>query len=200
MRFFHRTYELTPRTVVLFPGSFHPPTVAHLEVAKRALIYGDEIVFVMPQNFPHKSYDGVGPTERLLLVAAALDGEDRFSVAQSEGGLFVEMAREYMEMVPHRPRVMVLCGRDAAERVVGWDYGSPGALASQLDEYELLVAARSGAYDPPFGFRTRIHTLPMVADMGHISASEVRRRIRAQEPWQHLVPEPIVDQVGILYG
>ena len=71
---------------------------------------------------------------------------------------------------------MVLCGRDAAERVVGC------------------------TFDPPCGFRTRIHTLPMVADMGHISASEVRRRIRAQEPWQHLVPEPIVDQVGMLYG
>ncbi len=200
MRFFHRTAELSPRTVVLFPGSFHPPTVAHLEMAKRALIYGDEIVFVMPQDFPHKTYDGVGPMERMLLVAAALDGEDRFSVAQSEGGLFIDMAREYRVLDPYSTRLMVLCGRDAAERVVGWDYGTPAALASQLDEYEMLVAARAGDFYPPFGLRTRIHPLPLVADMGHISATEVRRRILAQEPWKHLVPQAIVDQVHALYS
>ena len=200
VRFFHRTSELVPRTVVLFPGSFNPPTVAHIELARRALIYGDEVVFVLPETFPHKSYDGVGPAERLLLVAAALDGEDRFSVAQSDGGLFIEMVREFYELTPNRPRVMVLCGRDAAERVVNWNYGKIGALAEQLDEYELLVAARGGSFDPPFGLRSRIHQLPLVADMGHISASELRKRIRNGEEWRHLAPEAIVDQVRVLYG
>lgn len=200
VRFFHRTNELLPRTVVLFPGSFHPPTVAHVELARRALLFADEIVFVLPEVFPHKTYDGVSAWERMVLLSGAIDGEDRFSVAQSDGGLFIEMAREFRELVDHGPRVMLLCGRDAAERIVGWDYGVGAGLAEQLQEYELLVAARSGDFETPMGYRTRIHALPLVSDMGHISASEVRRRIESGEEWKPLVPEAIREQVRLLYS
>lgn len=135
-----------------------------------------------------------------MMVAAAIDGEDRFSVAQSNGGLFIEMAREFKELAEHGPRVMILCGRDAAERTIGWDYGDGPPIARQLHEFELLVAARGGDFDPPFGVRSRIHALPLASDMGHISATEVRRRIEAGQEWRHLVPEAIRDQVRIFYS
>ena len=73
-------------------------------------------------------------------------------------------------------------------------------MAEQWHEYELLVAARSGEFDPPLGYRSRIHTLPLAADMGHISATEVRRRIEKGEDWKHLVPEAIRNQVQLWYS
>jgi hypothetical protein len=45
-------------------------------------------------------------------------------------------------------QLLFICGRDAAERIVAWDYGEPDAFRRMLDQFELLVAART-ASEPP---------------------------------------------------
>ena len=69
-----------------------------------------------------------------------------------------------------------LCGRDAAERVVSWDYGRPGAFREMLDDFELLVAARKGAFRAPAELREGIHTLAVPPEYEEISATDVRVR------------------------
>ena len=111
-----------------------------------------------------------------------------------------EIARECREAYGPNPELYFLCGRDAAERAVNWDYGRPGAFAEQLREYQLLIAPRRGIYAPPEELRGRIHTLEMEDDYDELSASEVRRRISSGEAWERLVPEAIVGMVRELYG
>ena len=48
-----------PGPVAILPGSFHPPTVAHLALAEAALARAAAIVFTLPRAFPPKSYDTV---------------------------------------------------------------------------------------------------------------------------------------------
>jgi nicotinic acid mononucleotide adenylyltransferase len=69
-----------------------------------------------------------------------------------------------------------------------------------LDQFELLVATRDGAYDPPPEIAHRIQLLPLEQDYSKVSATEVRRRIRQGLAWEHLVPEVIAAQVREVYS
>jgi nicotinate (nicotinamide) nucleotide adenylyltransferase len=189
----------TPSRLGVLPGSFHPPTRAHLALARAALGLVDEVVFVLPRAFPHKRYEGVGLAERLRLVETATAGEPRFSVAVSDGGLFLEIARECRAAYGPAVELWFVCGRDAAERILNWDYGRPGVVQEMLEEFGLLVADRHGRYTPPPELAGRIRHLPLPDDHSDVSATEVRNRIRAGRPWEHLVPEPIVELVRRFY-
>lgn len=182
-------------------GSFHPITRAHLALAEAALTQAelDEVVLVMPRQFPHKAYEGVGLADRIALVRDAVTGRPGFSVAISEGGLFVEIARDARDDYGYDAELWFLCGRDAAERIVNWDYGAEGRFAEQLTEFGLLVAERQGRYAPPAEYAGRIRPLPLPGDWNDVSATEIRARIADGRPWAHLVPEPIVAKVYSLY-
>jgi nicotinate-nucleotide adenylyltransferase len=199
LEFFRRAAGSPARLAVL-SAAFNPPTRAHLALAAASLDHADETLLVLPRVFPHKSYEGPGFKDRLRLVQDAVAHEPRFSVAASERGLFAEIADELAGAYGASTRVLFVCGRDAAERIVHWDYGEAGAFQKMLDRFELLVAARGGEYSPPPEMRTRIHPLRLAEDYDSISATEVRRRIRAGVPWEHLVPESIVARVRELYA
>jgi nicotinic acid mononucleotide adenylyltransferase len=62
------------------------------------------------------------------------------------------------------------------------------------------VACRGGEYVPPAALAQRIAALALAEDVGWISATEVRTRIREGRPWRNLVPEAIQDQVRQIYG
>jgi nicotinic acid mononucleotide adenylyltransferase len=183
--------------VAILPGSFHPPTVAHFGLARVALERVDAVVFTMPRTFPHKRYEGVGQAERLEMLLRLAAPEPRFAVAVSEGGLFVEMARELRTLSPDLREVFLVCGRDAAERIVAWPYTEGDSIERQLAEYSLLVAARRGVFVPPAGLRERVET--MEASWDDVSSTRVREAIAAGEDWRALVPEAIHGMVEMLY-
>ena len=198
MEFFRRSAEKTCRLGVL-PGSFNPITVAHLALADAALKMVDEVVFVLPREFPHKTYSGASFAERVELLRMALAGKRRFSAAASEGGLFVDIAGECRAAYGADVRVSFLCGRDAAERIADWDYGRPGAFAEMLARFDILVAARAGEYCPPESLASSFARLEVSGAFDHVSASEVRARIANGEPWRHLVPAAVAQRVGEIY-
>jgi len=199
MEFLHRGRG-APSHVGVLAGAFNPVTVAHLALARAALTRVDQVVFVLPRRFPHKEYTGPRFEERAaVLVALAAEESACCSVACADGGLFIEIARECRAAFGGNVRVSMLCGRDAAERIVNWDYGAPGAIDGMLAEFSLLVAARSGEYVPPANLAHAIGRLELDGEFDHVSASEVRERIAAGEPWEHLVPAAVRGAVRRLY-
>lgn len=200
MEFFRRAAG-QPERLGVFPGTFNPPTRAHIALARAALARADEVLFVLPQRLPHKTYEGASFDDRLRLLQAALADEPRFSIATSPGGLFIEIARECREVYGQGAELYFLCGRDAAERVATWNYGRAGAFQEQLREYQLLVAPRQGGYHPPPGFDTAgVHILKIEGGYDDVSASAVRNRVQNGEPWEHLVPPQIEAMVREIYG
>ncbi len=197
---FYRRAAGTPERLAILAGTFHPPTVAHLALARAGLAIADEVLLVLPQELPHKTFSGVGFAERLEMLLAAAGDEPRFAVAASRHGLFAEIARECRDAYGPGPRLIFLCGRDAAERFMNWDYGRPDAVRQMLSEFELAVADRQGRYVPPPEFADRVRPLPLQTDLSEVSATEVRRRIAAGEPWEHLVPAAVVPLVRRYYG
>jgi len=188
---FLRRARIRPARLGILPGTFNPITVAHLALAEAALPLVDEVVFVLPRVFPHKDYSGPGFRERLELVADAAGEEPAYSIASSRQGLFMEIAGECREAYGTDVRLTFLCGRDAAERIVSWDYGRPGALEEMFRLFDLLVASREGEYSPPRDLANAIAPLPLGGQFDLVSATEVRRRIARNESWTHLVPPRI---------
>jgi nicotinate (nicotinamide) nucleotide adenylyltransferase len=198
MDFFWRA-ATPPRRLAALPGTFNPPTRAHIALAHAALGSADEVLFVLPRGFPHKAYFGASFDERVRMLAAAVEDEPRFSMAASDAGLFIDIARECRLAYGPEVEVVILCGRDAAERAAGWDYGQPGAFREQLREYELLVAPRLGSYEAPAEFADCIHPLGAIEGYDEVSATEVRERVRRGQAWEHLVPEPVLEMVREIY-
>jgi len=196
MKLVHRTRKDSPETLAILSGSFHPITQAHLALAEAALQHVEEVLFVMPQRFPHKEYGDVPLEKRLSIVKAAVAGEARFSVAVSEGGLFLEMAREARELWRNVGQIWFPCGKDAAERILTWDYGRVGAVEEMLCEFGLLVADRRGSLEITASNVVRLE-LPRGYD--EVSATEVRERIKKKARWEELVPATALDLIRECY-
>ena len=198
MEFFHGG-QGRPSRLAVFPGTFNPVTVAHLALARAALSHVDEVVLVLPRVFPHKEYAGASFEARVGMLCTAVGRNQPISVAASDRGLFVEIAAECRAVYGPEVALSFLCGRDAAERIAGWDYGRPEALPEMLRQFDLLVAARQGEYDPPAALRAAVHRLDLAGEFDRVSASEVRARIARGEAWEHLVPPEIHDRVRKIY-
>src|SRR5260370_630953 len=135
--------ENPPKLGILAAG-FNPPTVAHGELIRTAGSHVDEVLCVLPREFPHKKYHGASLEQRIAMLAASFPS---CSIGVSDGGLFIEIARECRAHYDDETRLYFVCGRDAAERIVTWDYGRPDAIQEILGEFELLVSPRGGHYE-----------------------------------------------------
>jgi nicotinate-nucleotide adenylyltransferase len=195
---FVRRAAAIPRRLGILPGTFNPPTRAHLALARAAEGEVDEVLFVLPREFPHKAYEGASFDERIEMLQRAVADDPRFSIASTDRGLFIDIARECRDAYGDAS-LSFLCGRDAAERIVNWDYGAPGAFQAMLDVFDLRLASRGGDYQPSPELAHRIHPLPMETDYDEISATDVRERIARGRPWEHLVPPAIIPLVRRIY-
>jgi nicotinate-nucleotide adenylyltransferase len=183
----------------ILSGSFHPPTRAHLALAQAALEVVDAVLWTLPRQFPHKSYEGTSLEQRMEMLRLVTLNEPRFLLGVSEGGLLIEIARECQPLFPDA-RLSFLCGRDAAERFVSWNYMEGQSWLEMLNEFELLVAPREGQYKVPPEMRHAIYPLAVDHEWDDVSSTEVRRRIHSGEPWEYLVPAEAVEMVRKLYS
>ncbi|HXJ42636.1 MAG TPA: hypothetical protein VNH18_25370, partial [Bryobacteraceae bacterium] len=190
----------SPGRVAIFPGAWNPPTVAHVAIARAALKWADEVVWMLPRTFPHKSFDGAAFEARreMLRSLAALEGG--FSAAISDANLHFRMAAEAREAYGSGPEIGIISGRDAAERIATWDYGEPGVFERMLAEYPLLIAARRGEYTPDPQHADRILLLNLEQSFDEVSSTEIRKRVAEGGEWRHLVPEILIPQVASIYG
>jgi len=196
---YYRRCPAKPRKLGILAGSFNPPTIAHLELANAAALQVDEVLCVVPRVLPHKEYFGATVEQRVeMLLFSGLAVPH--SIASSSKGLFIDIAREGRTHYDSDTRLYVICGRDAAERILNWDYGRPGVVEEMLDEFELLVAPRGGHFQAPPEVQHRIHSLDLRGEHDTVSSSEVRERIARGDPWEYLVPPAIVERVREIYS
>jgi nicotinate-nucleotide adenylyltransferase len=198
LEFLYRAVR-NPARVALFPGTWNPPTVAHVDIARTARHHADEVIWLLPRVLPHKGFEGAGFDARRGMLETLARQHAGFSAAVSDGGLYAEMASEAQDYFGSQTEISLVLGRDAAERIAAWDYGAPGVFDEFVSRHRLLVAARSGDYEPAGRHRERISKLPMEASWDEVSSSEVRRRIADGEDWSALVPAAIAGIVQNLY-
>jgi nicotinic acid mononucleotide adenylyltransferase len=116
--------------------------------------------------------------------------------------LFFEIACDFRAACGPEVALFLLCGRDAAERIVDWDYGEGPSFDEQLQQFQLLVGSRRGDYTVPEAHRGRIHRVELPSNLEDISASAIREALAQGRPWRRWVAESVAQEIEKrrLYG
>ncbi len=161
-----------------YPGSFNPPTVAHLAVARAAVAAGglERVDLVLSRRALGKGEVSV-PTldDRLALLAEVAATRPWLGVAVTDRQLIVDVADGYDAVV---------LGADKWHQVVdpAWYGGSAAARDDAVARLpRVLVAPRAG--DRPAG----IELLDVDPDHHHVNATAVRAGDPGARAW--LLPE-----------
>ena len=148
--------------------------------------------------FPHKEYSGATLEARAEMGERRLKGMRGIPArGDGRGGCLSTLSREASGGVyGSGVELYFLCGRDAAERIVHWDYGAGEGIREQLETFSLLVASRGGDYEASAEIRDRVRLIGLPGGLDGVSSSEVRRRIRCGEEWEDLAPGGVVRVIG----
>ena len=185
----------------LFGGSFDPVHLGHLLVAQEAMeeLGLDRLFFIPAAQSPFKPENHAAPAPaRLQWLRLALAGQAAFEVDDQEvrrGGISytIETLRDYTKRFPDAQR-FYLIGADNAAKLNEWR--DAGELA-QLAEFVAIPRPGGTAQFPP-PFRGRLlKGFPL-----GVSSSEIRARVKAGLPVDHLVPPAVAGAIRAaqLYG
>lgn len=210
--------------LVFYGGTFDPIHDGHLAIARAARDALDATVRLMPAaDPPHRAPPGANAAQRARMLDLAVAGEpglvvDTRELARAGRSYTVETLRELRAQIGADAPVALLVGADSflglpqwrewqvlfdlAHFVVAQRPGSPleQGLAPELSAQ---IAGREAAdadalRRAPAGLVLRLNQ-PLHAE----SASEVRQRIAAGQPWQDLVPAPVavyIERHGLYAG
>ena len=206
----------------LFPSSFNPTTVAHVELigrAAREFSLDETVAIAGKANADKASYDC--PLEdRLEMLASAFSGDDRISVGLSSHPYFPDMLDALARAYTGDREFYFIVGFDTFERVLDPEDRYRAKYYRKFDsrrhalEYlfskcDFVVAARAGAglshtralIEGEAGLlEGRVHFLDLPAEIAERSATEVRHRLREGLSITGLVPpevEQYIDRRGL---
>ena len=188
--------------VGLLPGTYNPPTLAHIALAETAQrrFALDQIVQVLPEALPHKRIERPSVEERLEWLAQIAHRRAGWAACACAAGLVIDIVDAFRRELGVDCELFVIAGCDAAERYANWDYADREPFSEQIRRYRLLVGGRGGAFLPPGEHAGRI--LPFEIDPRHArtSSTAVRGALERGEPWRHRVPPEICNAVAEAYG
>jgi nicotinamide-nucleotide adenylyltransferase len=183
-------------------ASFNPITVAHLALLQTAesALPPDESLLLLSVANVDKAPSGLPLPTRVRILEAVAAAKPGISVALASHGRFLDKAQALRAHYPPDTRCVFVVGFDTLVRLFDPRYYDdlPGSLAVLFAASEFVAANRQPA--PPEALRGflrrpevapyahRIHPVTLPAGVAAISATEVRRRLRLDEPLDALVP------------
>lgn len=191
----------------VFGSTFNPPQIGHLVLVAEARwrLRLDRVIVIPTGNPYHKQTDTLPPTQlRVELAKATFSEYDWVEVSdielQREGPTFTSDTLEAIAAESPGSNMRLLLGSDAALGIGEWHRPerifelarvavAPRDLLER-DRIERAVAGAGGAGQIDF------FAMPQIS----VSSTLVRERIRAGEPFSHLVPTgvaSIIDNEGL---
>ena len=179
--------------VGLLGGSFDPIHHGHLLVAQAAVeeLGLDELRFVPARQQPFKvGHHGASAEDRLRMVEMAIAGAHRFALERSEidrsGPSFtVDTLRTLRDREPDHSFVLLI-GADAAAELPTWHQAEEISRLARI-----VMFARPAWLDSRMIGDFEAIRVPQV----EISASEIRRRVRAGRSIRYWVPDAVRDHI-----
>lgn len=204
------------KSVLVFGGSFDPPTHAHLSlpVEARALLGLDWVLFVPAARSPHKD-DGPrasGP-DRVAMLAAGLQGAERAAISTLEldrapGGpsYTVDTLRELRERLGPAVRLRLLIGADQARAFHRWReprevirLAEPAVMtrAGVAEAWDQIASDMQDHWSPDelAAWRTRLLAVTPVEGSSTEARALVRRGQWGSERLRRIVPEPVLAEI-----
>ena len=196
-------------TRLCFGGSFNPIHHGHLACSRAVarVCSFDRVVLIPSASPPHKlpnrqggASDLAPADDRIEMCRLAVAGDALYEVDD------LEAHRSGPSYTLDTVRELRRRGGDWADQPVHWLIGADSLLQlptwhqplALLEEVHFVVMARPGwAFDwerlpPPFRkLRENVVEAPLI----DISATDIRRRVRAGEPIDDLTPKPVADYI-----
>jgi nicotinate-nucleotide adenylyltransferase len=214
-----------PLSVALYGGSFDPIHSGHLAVARSALkrFALDRIYFIPSGTPPHKQRRRLAAfPHRVAMVALACADNDEFVPSLAEAGddlgsrqisYSIDTVRHFRRQLHAHEHLYFMMGADQFLEIATWkDYetllGSCDFIVANRPGFdigmlrlvippELLGRHKSSAApEDPEAIALRKTTVhPLTTVSSHVSATEIRRRIRHGESISGLVPPRVEDYI-----
>ena len=186
---------LTARRIGLFGGTFDPPHLAHLALARQALadLALDELRWI-PAGQPYQKTRAITPAlHREAMVRAAIAGEPRFVLERCEleragPSYTIDTVRALQAREPGCDWFLLI-GADQYAGLHSWrDW------RELLGRVTLAVAGRPGAATGDDAVR-RVPVVPVALPPMDVSATVIRARAAAGEPITDLVPPGVASYI-----
>ena len=179
-----------PERIGILGGTFDPPHVGHFMVASDvcAALKLDRLLLVPSASPPHKQGQvRATAEERLAMVRAAVENDDRFVVDDLElrrpgASYTVDTLRELRARYP-RAELFFVIGVDQYRELHSWREPEEVARLARL-----AVVSRDGEQVSREG---PIPVEPVSVTRIDLSATDIRRRIHQGESIRYFVPEPV---------
>lgn len=204
----------------LLGGTFNPIHRCHLAIARevRARLGLQQITFIPTGEAPHKPSASLAPAaDRFEMVRLAIAGEPGFTISDIEikrrsKSYSIDTVDTFRQQLPGQTLFFIV-GVDAFRELPTWRdaprllqlchfvvVSRPGVSFRLLSEMPLLPGITSGALSEldqgsreivtvssPGRFEVTLLRLAPCP----VSASDIRRRVRAHEPLSNLLPAPV---------
>lgn len=196
--------HVTPRGPVgIFPGSFDPPTEAHLRLARAALDRTPIRTLLLTFDLQNvdKAKHGLPLADRIALTAVAFRTEPRVGVAIASHGLFLEKVRAIRRKRWAREGIWFVLGADTMERILEPRYYRDPAreIPRLLEAARFAIFPREGRRPPPAlprGPGQRTLPLPLSPRLKRLSSTKVRGALRAGHLPLGDVPAEVLYSIG----
>jgi nicotinate-nucleotide adenylyltransferase len=183
------------KTIGLFGGSFDPVHTGHLLVAQAAIeeLALERLFFIPAAQSPFKTDSRLADAAaRSRLLRLALAGRTDCEVDEQEigrGGVSytIDTLRDYAKRFPHT-KLFYLIGADNVAKLNEW---REAAELAKLAEFVAIPRPGQAAVAFPQPFHGRmLRGFPF-----GVSSSEIRARIKAGLPIDHLVPAAVAEAI-----
>ncbi|MFN2613526.1 MAG: nicotinate-nicotinamide nucleotide adenylyltransferase [Actinomycetota bacterium] len=191
------------RSIAILPGSFNPPTAAHVLLAERALSEGfDRVVYAYARSTVGKRPNGLIPEDRMLAVRAAAT-EAGMSIAVCSHGLYADLA-EAAAAAFGEVELSFLVGSDKVIQIFEerWYENREAALDRLFSRARLVVAPRADQGErlkvvlrAPENrrFSDRVDILRLHPAVSDLSSTRVRGLLRSGADPTGLLPQSVAD-------
>ena len=201
---------------VFYGGTFDPVHQGHIEIARAARDALETIIALMPAaDPPHRDPPGANAQQRAAMLELAIAGEPGLQVdrreLQREGRSWtIDTVRGLRAELGADASIALLVGADSFIGLPGWKH-----WRALLDLVHFVVAERLGSpldADLPASLAEAVamrwvrspralyaatggHVLRLQQPLQPHSATDLRRRIAAGQPWRHLLPEAVAGYI-----
>lgn len=198
--------EFGPARIGILSGSFNPPTLAHIELARQAkqTFKIDHILFTISRvTIDKERVEGLSLEDRLLLLSLIAEEEGSASVAVVNRGLYFEHAQAFRSLLGTQSRIYFIVGMDKVIQIFDPSYyqDRDAALKILFTEAQLIAAGRH-----PWGkeeleklldreenrpYQDRVYSLTLPENVRGLSSSELRTVIAKGDSVGGQLPEVV---------
>jgi nicotinate (nicotinamide) nucleotide adenylyltransferase len=193
----------------IIPGSFNPPTRAHLCLVKEAmrLISPDEILVLLDLQAMDKRPFGATWEERAAMLEILFRENSRVSIGLSNRGLFLDKIELLKKCYPSPIEIVFIVGFDTILRVMDEKYYQYRRISLDrlFEKCRFLVAGRENQEEAAFAelvgrkenkrYRKRISFFNLPKRCSSLSSSLARKKIDEGKSVARLVPALVLPYI-----